>query len=238
MLFWESGSAVGLISDKILLRPSAVIATGVAKTLSGELFRHLGVSALWAFAGLAVGGSIGFALGVLNGMSRQSAIVTDTSLQMIRNISNLALLPLVIVLFGIGEGAKLFLVSLSVFFPIYLNTFHGIRNVDAQLIEMGKAYGMSRQTLFRRIMLPGALSSVFVSLSSALGVMWLTLIVADTLSASSGLGHTAMQGREYMLIDTVVLAILLYALLGKFADSFTRYLEKRTLASSPTYARR
>jgi sulfonate transport system permease protein len=238
LLAWEVASMVGIVSDRILPRPSAVLATGWDKLLSGELLRHLGVSGLRALSGLAVGGSIGFLLGLANGLSRSSALLTDTTLQMIRNIPNLALIPLVIVWFGIGEGAKLFLVSLSVFFPIYLNTSHGIRNVDGQLIEMGRAYGLSGWRLFRRIILPGALPSVFVGLRYALGLMWLTLIVAETLSSSSGLGHMAMQAREFMLLDVVVLAILLYALLGKLADSLTRALESRVLAWNPVYARR
>ncbi|PZR00128.1 MAG: ABC transporter permease [Cereibacter sphaeroides] len=237
LLGWEAGSHLGLISDRILPRPSAVLATGWEKLLSGELARHLGVSGLRALSGLAVGGSIGFLLGIANGLSKQSALFTDTTLQMIRNIPNLALIPLVIVWFGIGEGAKLFLVSLSVFFPIYLNTFHGIRNVDPQLIEMGRAYGLSPWRLFRRIILPGALPSIFVGLRYGLGLMWLTLIVAETLSASSGLGYMAMQAREFMLLDVVVLAILLYAALGKVADSLTRALEARALSWNPAYAR-
>jgi sulfonate transport system permease protein len=236
LLGWELASLVGLVSDRILPRPSAVLVTGWEKLLSGELLRHLGVSGLRALSGLAVGGSIGFLLGLANGLSRQSALATDTTLQMIRNIPNLALIPLVIVWFGIGEGAKLFMVSLSVFFPVYLNTCHGIRNVDPQLIEMGRAYGLSRWRLFRKIIRPGALPSIFVGLRYALGLMWLTLIVAETLSASSGLGFMAMQAREFMMLDVVVLAILLYALLGKLADSLTRTLERRILVWNPVYA--
>jgi sulfonate transport system permease protein len=238
LLGWEAGSAAGLLSDRILPRPSAVLAKGAEMLLSGELFVHLGVSALRACAGLVIGGGIGFLLGLANGLSRNVALATDTTLQMIRNIPILALIPLVIVWFGIGEGAKLFLVSLSVFFPIYLNTFHGVRNVDPQLIEMGRAYGMSPRRLFRKVILPGALPSIFVGLRYSLGLMWLTLIVAETLSASAGLGYMAMQAREFMLLDVVVLAILLYALLGKLADVLTGALEARTLRWNPAYARR
>ena len=122
------------------------------------------------------------------------------------------------------------------FFPIYLNTLHGIRNVDPQLIEMGRAYGMNGRQLFRRIVLPGALPSIFVGLRYGLGIMWLTLIVAETLSASSGLGYMAMQAREFMVLDVVVLSILLYAALGKLADTLTRALERRALKWSPAYA--
>ena len=124
---------------------------------------------------------------------------------MVRNIPHLALIPLVILWFGIDESAKLFLVALGVFFPIYLNTLHGIRTVDPQLIEMGRIYGMTDGELFRRVIFPGALPSIFVGVRFALGIMWLTLIVAETIAASSGLGYMAMQAREFMQIDVVVL---------------------------------
>lgn len=236
LLIWELAGVTGYLSDTVMPRPSTILATGVRMIASGELVNHLGVSAARALAGLVVGGGIGFALGVANGVSRRSELLTDTTLQMVRNIPHLALIPLVILWFGIGEGAKLFLVALGVFFPIYLNTLHGIRNVDPQLIEMGRAYGMNGRTLFRRVVLPGALPSIFVGLRYGLGIMWLTLIVAETLSASSGLGYMAMQAREFMVLDVVVLAILLYAALGKLADTLTRVLERRVLKWSPAYA--
>ena len=237
LLGWEAGSHLGLISTQILPRPSAVLAKAWTLVLSGELFLHLGVSALRAFAGLAIGGSLGFALGLANGLSQRSALLTDTTVQMIRNIPILALIPLVIIWFGIGEAARLFLVAISVFFPIYINTFHGVRNVDPQLIEMGRAYGMSRWTLFRKVIFPGALPSIFVGLRYALGLMWFVLVVAETLAASAGLGYMAMQAREFMMLDVVVLSILLYAALGKLADMITRALEVRALAWNPAYAR-
>jgi sulfonate transport system permease protein len=154
---------------------------------------------------------------------------------MIRNIPHLALIPLVILWFGIDEEAKLFLVALGVFFPIYINTLHGIRTVDPHLLEMGRVYGMTRTELFRRVILPGALPSIFVGLRYALGIMWLTLIVAETISASSGLGYMAMQAREFLMIDIVVLSILIYALLGKLADASARLLERLTLKWHPAF---
>ena len=141
---------------------------------------------------------------------------------MIRNIPHLALIPLVILWFGIDEEAKIFLVALGVFFPIYVNTQHGVRSVDPHLLEMGRAYGMSQAALFLRVVLPGALPSIFVGLRYGLGIMWLTLIVAETISASSGIGFMAMNAREFMMVDVVVLSILVYAALGKLADSIAR----------------
>jgi sulfonate transport system permease protein len=204
-------------------------------TSSGELPRNIGVSTLRALSGFAVGGSIGLALGLANGLSSLSERLTDTTLQMVRNVPHLALIPLVILWFGIDEEAKLFLVALGVFFPIYINTLLGIRSVDPQLVEMGRAYGMDRRTLFRRVILPAALPSLFVGLRYALGIMWLTLIVAETISASSGLGYMAMQAREFLRVDVVVLSIVLYALLGKLADSIARLLERLSLQWHPAF---
>ncbi|WP_018390397.1 ABC transporter permease subunit [Ancylobacter sp. FA202] len=235
VVLWEALSRAGIIAPNVLPAPSAVAGAGWQALKSGELLHNMGVSTLRALAGLAVGGLIGFVLGIANGLWDLTFRYTDTTLQMIRNVPHLALIPLVILWFGIDEEAKLFLVSLGVFFPVYINTLHGVRSVDPQLIEMGRVYGMSPFTLFRRIILPGALPSIFVGLRFALGIMWLTLIVAETIAASSGLGYMAMQAREFLLVDIVVLAILIYALLGKLADVLTRQLERACLQWHPAF---
>ena len=206
-------------------------------TLNGELAINIAVSFRRAISGFLVGGGLAFLLGLSNGVSRISERLTDTTLQMVRNIPNLSLIPLVILWFGIEENAKLFLTSFGVFFPVYINTFHGVRTVDAQLIEMGRSYGMTRWTLFRRVVLPGALPSIFVGVRYALGIMWLTLIVSETIAADAGIGHMAMQAREFMQTDVVVLAILIYAALGKIADSSVRLLERRALAWHPSFGK-
>jgi len=232
---WELAARAGLIASNVLPAPTAVLEAFWRLLRSGELVQNIGVSAARALAGFAVGGSIGFALGLANGVSALSRGLTDTTLQMIRNIPHLALIPLVILWFGIDEEAKLFLVALGVFFPIYVNTLLGIQSVDPQLVEMGRIYGMNRWQLFARVILPGALPAIFVGLRYALGIMWLTLIVAETISASSGLGYMAMQAREFLLIDVVVLSILIYALLGKLADSLARLLERLSLQWHPAF---
>ncbi|WP_336489806.1 ABC transporter permease subunit [Methylobacterium nigriterrae] len=232
---WQVASSAGLVSNRFMPAPLDVVAAGWRLGRTGELWTNLGVSFLRAVGGFVVGGGIGFVLGLANGLSPRADRLTDTTVQMVRNVPHLSLIPLVILWFGIGEEAKLFLVALGVFFPIYANTLHGIRSVDPQLIEMGRVYGMGPVTLFRRVVLPGALPSIFVGLRYALGIMWLTLIVAETISASSGLGYMAMQAREFMLVDVVVLAILIYAVLGKVADLLTRALERACLAWNPAY---
>ena len=232
---WQLGSSVGWISTRIMPSPAAVVVAFWQTTVSGQLPHNILVSAGRAFAGLLVGGSVGFLLGIANGVSRLSEQLTDTTLQMLRTIPHLAMVPLVILWFGIGEESKLFLTALGVLFPIYLNTYHGVRNVDRGLIEMGRVYGMSGWTLFKKVIFPGALPSVLVGLRFALGIMWLTLIVAESIAASSGIGYMANNAREFGMTDVVVLTLVIYAVLGKLADVVARTLERRALRWNPAY---
>jgi sulfonate transport system permease protein len=235
IVVWQLLTSIGWISGRVIPAPWDVLKAFWSTTISGALPYDILVSSARAFAGLIVGGTLGFLLGLANGVSRLSERLTDTSLQMLRTIPHLAMIPLVILWFGIGEESKLFLTSLGVLFPIYLNTYHGVRNVDRDLIEMGRVYGMGNWTLFRKIIFPGALPSIFVGLRYALGIMWLTLIVSETIAASSGIGHMANEAREFMMADVVVLALLIYALLGKIADVAVRLLERRVLSWNPVY---
>jgi sulfonate transport system permease protein len=210
IVIWQLLVQFGLLSTRILPAPTDVLAAGVKLALSGELFRHIAVSSLRAILGFLVGGSISLVLGVLTGVFTIAEDLLDTSIQMLRNSPHLALIPLVILWFGIGEEAKLFLMALGVMFPIYLNTFHGIRTVEPGLIEMGKVYGLLPTALFWQIILRDALPSILVGVRYALGIMWLTLIVAETIAADSGIGYMAMNAREFIQTDVVVLSILLY----------------------------
>ena len=236
LAIWQLSAQLGFLKSNVLPAPSAVFMAFWQLSLSGELWQHIQVSAARAAAGLAIGGGLGFVLGLINGSSRLASTILDSSVQMIRNIPVLALIPLVILWFGIDEAAKLFLVALGVFFPIYINTYHGIRSVDPQLLEMGKSYGLSPFQLFRNIIFPGALPSILVGLRFALGLVWVILIVAETISAQSGIGYMTMNAREFLQTDIVVLGILLYALLGKVADLIAQRLETHLLRWHPNYA--
>lgn len=235
LVAWQAASTLGWLSTRVLPAPVDVVKAAWQLTASGELWTHVKVSAGRALLGLAIGGGLGLALGLLTGSVRFFETLLDSTLQMVRNIPALALIPLVILWFGIDESAKLFLIAVSVFFPIYLNTFHGIRNVDPQLIEMGRTYGLTRWQLYRQVILPGALSSILVGLRFSLGLMWVILIVAETISAQSGIGYLTMNAREFLQTDVVLVGILLYALLGKLADLLARALEHWWLRWHPGY---
>ncbi|WP_018663876.1 aliphatic sulfonate ABC transporter permease SsuC [Heyndrickxia acidiproducens] len=235
IIVWQVFSKEGIVSSKILPAPSDVFVAAVKLAETGELGHHVWVSLWRALTGFLIGGSIGFVLGLLNGLFRSSELLLDTSVQMLRNIPHLALIPLVILWFGIGEEAKIFLVSLGVLFPVYLNTYHGIKSVDKGLIEMGKIYGLKGFSMFSHIIFPGALSSILVGIRFSLGVMWITLIVAETISSTSGIGYMAMTAREFMQMDVILLSILLYALFGKLSDAIARFFEKRWLKWHTSY---
>ncbi|HMN81746.1 MAG TPA: aliphatic sulfonate ABC transporter permease SsuC [Burkholderiaceae bacterium] len=238
IVLWQLASSLGWLSTRVLPAPIDVVKAAWQLTTSGELWQHVKISTGRALLGLAIGGGLGLMLGLLTGSVRVAETLLDSTIQMVRNIPALALIPLVILWFGIDETAKLFLIAVSVFFPIYLNTFHGIRNVDPQLIEMGRTYGLSRWQLYREIILPGALSSILVGLRFSLGLMWVILIVAETISAQSGIGYLTMNAREFLQTDIVLLGILLYALLGKLADLLARWLEHWWLRWHPGYQQR
>lgn len=235
LLAWQFAVQFELIPKRMLPMPTAVIEAASKLVRSGELFEHLATSAGRAFTGLAIGGGLAFVVGLLTGIFAPIEKTLDSTLQMIRTVPNLALTPLVILWFGIGDVARIFLISLGVFFPIYLNTFHGVRHVDRGLVEMGQSYGLSRWGLFHQIILPGALPSVLVGLRYSLGIMWLTLIVAETIAASSGIGFMTQSAREFMQTDIMFFAVILYALLGKLADVIARTLESRLLQWHPNY---
>jgi sulfonate transport system permease protein len=235
VVVWQVASVSGWLSARVLPEPWAVLTAFWRLATSGELWHHVAVSSGRALAGLAVGGGLGLLLGLLTGTFRIAETLLDTSFQMVRNIPALALIPLVILWFGIDESAKLFLVSVGVFFPIYLNTFHGIRSVDPALIEMARSYGLSGWQLYRHVILPGALPSVLVGLRFSLGLMWVILIVAETISAQSGIGYLTMNAREFLQTDVVLVGILLYAALGKLADVLAKALERWWLRWHPGY---
>jgi sulfonate transport system permease protein len=236
LLIWEALCVSGIVPQRKLPSPHSVAIAFWKMLRSGELPRDVLVSTLRAAAGFAIGGALGFAFGLAAGVSRLAENLFDGTLQMLRMVPHLALIPLIIVWFGIGESAKIFLVAVGVFFPIYYNTYHGIRTIDPGLLEMARIQGLSGSTLFREVIFPGALPSILVGVRYSLGIMWLTLIVAETIAGNAGIGFMTMNAREFMQTNVVLLGILLYAALGKLIDMAARRVEKGALAWHPSFA--
>ncbi|MET0261976.1 MAG: ABC transporter permease subunit, partial [Rariglobus sp.] len=180
LLAWAVSTETGWVPRQILPKPSEV-GLALADLLQTRLPSDLLISAQRAFSGLALGGGLGLILGFITGLSRIGEEILDTTMHMKRTVPHLALIPLFIIWFGIGENMKVVLIASGVFFPVYINTYYGMRSVDPALVEVGRVYGLNNWQLFRRVVLPAALPWIFVGLRFALGGMWLGLIVAETI---------------------------------------------------------
>jgi sulfonate transport system permease protein len=227
LALWQLGSAVGLISQDVLPAPSLIAEAGVELVRSGELADALRVSGLRVVEGLLLGGFAGVALGTAVGLSRWTEATVDPPLQMIRALPHLGLIPLFILWFGIGELPKVLLVALGVSFPLYLNTFSAIRQVDPKLFETARVLGFTFWQRIRTIVIPSAAPQVLVGLRQSLAIAWLTLIVAEQINASSGIGYLINNARDFLRIDVIIFGLVVYALLGIVTDGIVRVLERR-----------
>jgi sulfonate transport system permease protein len=237
LLAWELLARVGVIGTVILPAPSVVFRTAESLIESGELQTNLLASLQRAVLGFALGASAGLMLGVAVGFSRLAHALLDRSIQVVRAVPFLAITPLVLVWFGVGSSAQVFLVALGSTFPMYLNTALGIRQVDPKLVEMARVMGLSGPRLVLYTILPGALPSILNGVRLSLTTSWLALVVAESLGAEAGIGFLATNAREFLQTDVMVLVIVLYALIGVTSDQTARFLERRLLAWHPNYAK-
>lgn len=237
LVVWQVTARNGVLPPSVLPAPEVVVRAGSDLAATGELQRHILASLRRIAQGFGLGAVTGLMLGFLVGMSKIADILLDRSLQMVRTIPHLALVPLMIAWFGIGEEPKILLVALGTFFPIYLNTVTGIRGVDPKLLQLGRSYGLGRWALVREIAVPGAMPTILAGIRYSLGVAWITLVIAETISASDGIGYLAQDARQMLRTDQIVLAIVLYACAGLLADLLTRLIERRILRWHPSYRR-
>jgi sulfonate transport system permease protein len=229
LALWQILSATGLIPQDVLPAPQLIFDAGLQLVRDGKLADALEVSGVRVLEGLALGGLIGVALGVAVGLSRWVEATADPPLQMVRALPHLGLIPLFILWFGIGELPKVLLVALGVSFPLYLNTFSAIRQVDPKLLETADVLGFSLWQRLRIIILPSAAPQVLVGLRQSLAIAWLTLIVAEQINADKGIGFLINNARDFLRIDIIIFCLVVYALLGITTDAIVRALENRAL---------
>lgn len=235
LALWELGARSGVIPAQVLAAPSAVAETAWRMILSGELPANMLVSLGRAMAGLAIGVALGTTLAVTAGLTRAGENAVDPPVQMLRTLPTLALTPLFIVWFGIGETAKIALIALGTTFPVYLNLYGGIRGVDARLVEAASSFGLKGWAMVAQVILPGALPAFLLGLRYALAGSWLILVVAEQINASAGLGYLINNARDFSRTDVIVVCLGVYALLGLTADQVVRVIEHRALAWRPSF---
>ena len=236
VLAWHLASVTGVLPSEVLAGPSTVISSASRLIATGELQDAMVVSLGRAMAGLAIGGSIGVALAVVSGLFRIGEDMVDATMQMLRTVPNVALIPLLIIWFGIGEAPKVALIALGTAFPLYLNVYAGIRKVDSTLIEAGRTLGLSRAALIRHVILPGALPNALVGLRYSLGIAWLALVFGEQVNATAGIGYLMSTAREFFQTDVIVVCLVVYALLGLVVDFVVRTLERVLLSWRPAFS--
>ncbi len=230
---WQAASSAGVLPARILTSPWAVLQAGWALAATGALGHHLLVSLARVVVGLAIGGSLGVAFALLAGLSRRGEAIIDAPLQMLRTLPFVGLVPLFILWFGIGETPKIALVALGSLFPIYLTLFGGIRGVDRKLVEAATIFGLGRFAIIRHVILPGALPAALVGLRYAMGIAWLSLVVAEQINAGAGIGYLIADARDFLRTDIIVVGLAMYALLGLAGDALVRVLERRVMRTRP-----
>jgi sulfonate transport system permease protein len=236
LIGWEVLARVGFFPPNLLPAPSTVLQTIWQLALSGELFKHIGITLYRVTLGFALGSFVATVLGALTGYSRLAHQFLDPLLQSLRNIPSLAWVPLFILWLGIQEPSKIALIAVGVFFPVYLNLMSGVQDVDRKLVEVGKVYRFSNLKLIQRVFLPATLPAFIIGLRSGLGLGWMFVVAAEIMGASQGLGYLLVDGQTTGRPAVILASILLFAVLGKLTDTIIASFGKRLLYWQDSYA--
>lgn len=226
---WQIAGDLGWISTLLFPTPFTIAETFARLVATGEMWTHLGISFTRAALGFLLGGGLGLFLGLIVGLFRRAERSLDPTIQMIRMIPHLAVAPLFVLWFGIGEESKVLLIAKGAFFPLYINTFLGIRNADNKLFEVARVLGFSRAKQVMRLVIPSAMPNILLGVRLSLGVAWLGLVVAELIASTSGIGYMMSDARQFNKTPVVFVGIILFALVGVLVDLFVRLLERRLL---------
>lgn len=229
LIAWQSLGSTGILPAQLFSSPLLIVTTFIDLVKSGEMAMHLQISLTRALLGFALGGFLGLMMGVIVGMQKKSEEYLNPSIQMLRTVPLLAITPLFIMWFGFGEISKVLLIALGAFFPLYLQTFLGLRNVDKKLYDVALILEFSRREQITKLMIPAALPNILLGIRLALSAAWMCLVVAELLGADRGVGFMIQDARSFMQTDVVFVGIIIFALAGKISDSFVRFLENHLL---------
>ncbi|AAP26742.1 MULTISPECIES: ABC transporter permease [Bacillus] len=229
LIIWQLAGVFGLVSKTVLPTPLDIFVAFQELIKTGELFGHLSISVFRAAAGFFIGGSLGIILGTIVGFSTRSEQYLDPSVQMLRTVPHLAVAPLFVLWFGFGETSKVLLIADGAFFPLYVNAFLGIRGVDSKLFDVARVLEFSKRKLITKLILPATLPNLLLGARLSLGVAWVSLVVAELMGSTEGIGYMIMDARQFSNTDIVFVGIIIFAFVGKFSDSLVRLLEVKFL---------
>jgi sulfonate transport system permease protein len=229
LAIWSIGSATGVISPAVLTAPWDVVKAFQDQWANHDLLGNILSSLTRAAVGLGFGVLAGTVLAVLSGLSRAGEALIDGPIQIKRSLPTLALIPLFIAWFGIGEEMKITTIALISMIPIYVNTHNGLRSIDGRYAELAETLGLGRGEFLRQVVLPGALPGFLLGLRFAVTWSLLGLVVVEQYNATAGIGHMMTLAEEYGETDILVVGLVLYGLFGFLADSLVRLTERKVL---------
>ncbi|MCV7284531.1 ABC transporter permease [Mycolicibacterium wolinskyi] len=227
---WAIGSVTALLDPDLFPPPSEVATTAWRLLVDGQLATHVGASATRVLTGTVLGIVIGVLLAVVAGLTRTGEDLLDWTMQILKAVPNFALTPLLIIWMGIGEGPKIVLITTGVAIAIYINTYSGIRGVDRQLVEMAQTLEAPRRTLITQVILPGAMPNFLVGLRLGLSSAWLSLIFAEMINTTEGIGFLMSRAQTNLQFDVSLLVIVIYAVAGLLSYTLVRVLERLLLS--------
>ena len=230
VLLWQLASATAVLEERKLAAPTQVASTAVELVRDGVLGTATLVSLQRVGIGFTIGALIGLSLAIIAGLSRIGEEAIDPPMQMLRTLPHFGLVSLFIIWFGIGETPKIALIAMGATFPLYLNTFGGIRGIERKTLDAARSMHLTWSQRIRHVIMPGALPQTLVGLRQSLGIAWLSLIVAETIASDAGLGAMINDAREFQQTDVVVVGLVVYSLLGLATDALVRFIERKALA--------
>jgi sulfonate transport system permease protein len=215
---WELAVRTGIAPGRLMPPPSRLMQTAIALAKSGELQTHVAATMTRIGIGFGIGAVAGTLVGMLTGASDTARRLLDPSIQALRAIPSLAWVPIFILWLGIFETSKLALIAFGVFFPVYLGMLTAIQSVDRKLVEVGRVFGLSDIGIMLRIIWPAVVPIWIASLRSGLGLGFMFVVAAELMGASEGLGYLLLDGQQMGRADSILVAMIVFALLGKASD--------------------
>ncbi|MBP2000294.1 sulfonate transport system permease protein [Paenibacillus shirakamiensis] len=235
LVLWQVAGYLGWISDEFLPTPISIASTFANLIGSGELLRHLEISMGRAMLGFVIGGALGLLCGILTGLFRKLEYIFDPSIQVLRLVPHLAIAPLIILWFGFSETSKVVIILSGSFFPMYVQAFMGVRQLDPKLFEVGSVLGFGAFDRLRRLILPAALPNILLGLRLSLAVAWIGLVVAEVIGSQSGIGFLINEAKQNSNTEVIFVGIVVFAIVGVVIDFLYRFIEHRCLAWRESY---
>jgi NitT/TauT family transport system permease protein len=229
LVVWEIVCRAGWVSPLYLPSPTAIVSAGWEMIAKGELHQNLLASLQRILLGYVIGCIIGIVIGLFLGFSKWAEAVGTIIVYSIYPIPKIALLPLIVLWLGIGELPKVTIIALGVFFPVVINTFSGVKNVDPTLIKAAVTFGSNHMNVIRKVILPASLPMIFAGLKLAAGTSLLLLVAAEMLAAKEGIGSMILHYGNLMITTKLMVGVVILSLLGLIFTRGLQWLEQKLL---------